>query len=276
MAKSNFRRALALTLRFEGGLSDHPDDPGGRTMKGVTQKVYDRWLAKRGKPQKDVAKITDDEVEEIYRLQYWRLVAGDDLPEGIDAAVFDYAVNSGAGRAIQELQRVLGIRPDGNPGAVTIDAAMAADAEDVIVALCANRLAFMQRLKTWSTFGRGWSRRVNAVREACLDMIDAPLRSDKVAGMDFEMLRGGAASDDLAAAPADPRAVGLMSTDTGKGAAIAGLGTAGAAVTDTAERISWIAEHSDMLRLVFVLLVVSGIGLTVYSQIKSIREERPE
>jgi lysozyme family protein len=276
MAKHNFRRALALTLRFEGGLSDHPDDPGGRTMKGVTQKVYDRWRAKRGKPQKDVAKITDDEVEEIYRIQYWRLVSGDDLPEGIDAAVFDYAVNSGAGRAIQDLQRVLGIRPDGNPGAVTIDAAMAADAEKVIVSLCARRLAFMQRLKTWTTFGRGWTRRVNAVQTTCLDMIEAPLRPAETAVMEFEMLQGGAASDELAAAPADPRAVGLMSTQTGKGAAIAGLGTAGAAVTDTAERISFIAEHSDALRLVFVLLVVAGIGLTVYSQVKSIREERPE
>jgi lysozyme family protein len=32
----NFARALPLVLKHEGGWADHPRDPGGATMKGVT------------------------------------------------------------------------------------------------------------------------------------------------------------------------------------------------------------------------------------------------
>ena len=59
--KSNFERALAVVLRFEGGWSNHPRDPGGATMKGVTQKVYDRWRSKRGEPTQSVRTITEVE-----------------------------------------------------------------------------------------------------------------------------------------------------------------------------------------------------------------------
>ena len=60
--RSNFERSLAVVLRFEGGWSNHPSDPGGATMKGVTQEVYDRWRAKRGEPKQSVRNITELEV----------------------------------------------------------------------------------------------------------------------------------------------------------------------------------------------------------------------
>jgi lysozyme family protein len=41
---------------------------------------------------------------------------------------------------------------------------------DVINAYCDKRLAFLQELKTWEHFGRGWGRRVLEVRRTALVM----------------------------------------------------------------------------------------------------------
>ncbi len=49
MATDNFERCLAITLKWEGGYSNHPDDPGGPTMRGIIQREYDAWRRKHGK-----------------------------------------------------------------------------------------------------------------------------------------------------------------------------------------------------------------------------------
>ena len=51
--------ALAFVLRWEGGFVNDPNDHGGRTNKGVTQRVYDAWRASQGQLAADVAKISD-------------------------------------------------------------------------------------------------------------------------------------------------------------------------------------------------------------------------
>ncbi|MGX8008156.1 phage terminase large subunit family protein [Mesorhizobium sp. ORM8.1] len=110
----------------------------------------------------------------LYRRFYWDAVAGAELPDGIDYAVFDFAVNSGPGRAAKYLQAVLGIAQDGRVGPATLAAANAKPAGVVVDALCDARLAFLQRLPTWPGFGRGWSARVASVRQQALLMSAAP------------------------------------------------------------------------------------------------------
>ena len=271
--RSNFERALALTLRYEGGYVNHPKDPGGATMKGVTQKVYDRWRAKNGRSVRDVRQIEDAELRDIYKLQYWDAVYGDRLPEGLDAAVFDFAVNSGPTRAVQELQRVLGLRTDGAMGAVTLEACMARDPVELIEVYCDARMAFVRKLSTFSTFGKGWTRRITDVRTACVGMA-----AHTVGFLGVDGLAGGAGDDDLegAAAPADPRAMAVSTTPVAKGAAVTAVGTAGTALTDAADRVSWVSEYSDVLKAMFVIMLVGGIALTIYAQIRSIHSETPE
>jgi lysozyme family protein len=104
----------------------------------------------------------------LYRCFYWDAVAGADLPDGIDYAVFDFAVNSGPGRAAKYLQAVLGVVQDGRIGPATLAAAGAKPAGVVIDALCDARLAFLEKLPTWPSFGRGWSVRVASVRRQAL------------------------------------------------------------------------------------------------------------
>ena len=158
--KENYAKSLAAVLAHEGGWSDHPLDKGGATMRGVTQAVYDAFRETRGLPLRSVRYITDSEVGIIYANQYWNKVKADDLPSGIDYAVFDFAVNSGPSRAIKYLQMCLGVSADGVIGPVTMAAAKQAEPRYVIMLLCDKRLAFLKSLSTWPTFGKGWARRV--------------------------------------------------------------------------------------------------------------------
>ncbi|OBQ74523.1 glycoside hydrolase family 108 protein [Mesorhizobium erdmanii] len=168
----NFARALALVLKSEGGWSDNPADPGGATMKGVTLANFRRYV-KADASKADLRKIGDGQVATVYRRFYWDAVAGAELPDGVDYAVFDFAVNSGPGRAAKYLQASVGVSQDGRVGPATLAAVRARPAGVVVDQLCDARLAFLKRLLTWATFGRGWSDRVRSVRTDAL-LMSAP------------------------------------------------------------------------------------------------------
>lgn len=167
-----FRACLAETLRWEGGYSDHPDDPGGPTMAGIIQRVYDAWRDNMGLPRRPVRDSEPHEREAIYRQQYWLAVRGDELPPGVNLAVFDFGVNSGPGRAVKALQRALGLTPDGAIGAITIRAAWDAEGEgrtaDIVAAVMAERRRFIRQIRTYGSFGRGWERRCDGIEAAAL------------------------------------------------------------------------------------------------------------
>lgn len=167
MASQNFARALEFVLAHEGGYVDHPRDPGGATNRGITRVTLEQW---RGRPvtKAEVRALTRAEAVAIYRAMYWNAVAGDDLPAGLDLAVFDFAVNSGPGRATKTLQSLLEVTADGVIGPVTRAAAHRRETAATIRDLCTARMAFLKSLKTFATFGKGWTARVQAVERAAL------------------------------------------------------------------------------------------------------------
>jgi lysozyme family protein len=169
----NFQQALEKVLKHEGGFVNHPADPGGATNKGITLATYRRYIKKKGTVD-DLKALTTEQAGKVYKAQYWDKVRGDDLPSGLDYAVFDFAVNSGPSKAVKELQKALGVTQDGIIGPITLEAARAANTKFLIDRLCDNRLAFLKRLKTWPTFGKGWDRRVTEVRAASKLMVEAP------------------------------------------------------------------------------------------------------
>lgn len=122
----NFNRSLKLVLAHEGGWSDHPKDPGGATMKGVTLANFRRYV-KPNATKDDLRKITDDQISTVYRKYYWDAVSGAELPDGVDYAVFDFAVNSGPARAAKYLQAIVGTAQDGKIGPATLTATRAQD-----------------------------------------------------------------------------------------------------------------------------------------------------
>ena len=167
--KDHFEQCLALVLKHEGGFVNNPKDPGGRTNLGVTQKVWEDWVGHEvTEAEMKALKITD--VAPLYKTNYWDKISGDSLPLGVDYATFDMAVNSGVSRAAKTLQQVLSVVPDGKVGKATIDACEAANAREIATGICEKRLAFLQSLPTYGTFGKGWSNRVASVEKAAFDM----------------------------------------------------------------------------------------------------------
>lgn len=171
--KENFDRALQCVLVHEGGFANHPKDPGGATMKGITLLTFRRFFG-AGKTVEELKHITQEQLARIYRAGYWDKCCCDQLPDGVDYAVFDFAVNSGPGRAAKGLQAVLNAKQDGAIGPVTLGLVAAQQPAAIIKELCDRRLSFLQQLDTFTTFGKGWSRRVTEVREAALAMASGP------------------------------------------------------------------------------------------------------
>ena len=113
-----------------------------------------------------------------------------DLPETFERVrdstatlgISTYGVNSGIGRSGKVLRRILGL-PD-NTSVVTdevIAAAWATNPRTLIAAICDERLHFLQSLKTWPVFGRGWSRRVAEVKSKALEMATDAAKRDVMA-----------------------------------------------------------------------------------------------
>lgn len=169
MASENFDRSLAAVLKHEGGYVDHPSDPGGATNLGITRATLASFRG-RAVSKAEVKALTRAEAAKIYRARYWDSIKGDDLPAGIDFAVFDYAVNSGTGRAARCLQQVVGAKVDGWIGGNSLATVRARNPSAVIGAFCARRMSFLERLKTFRVFGKGWTRRVNETRDLALAM----------------------------------------------------------------------------------------------------------
>jgi lysozyme family protein len=168
MSSPAFRKSLPFILRWEGGYVDHPDDPGGRTNKGVTQKTYDQWRAGQGLPSRHVESIEDHEVERIYESGYWVPPRCDLLQRQLDLVQFDTAVNMGVGRAVRLLQAALGCGVDGAFGPQTETAAAGCDLGTTVIAYCDAREAYYRRLAErkprLAVFLRGWLNRLNALR----------------------------------------------------------------------------------------------------------------
>jgi lysozyme family protein len=167
--QSSYDAALARVLAHEGGYTNHPDDPGGPTNFGITIFDYRKYV-KADAGAADVRAMKLDQAKAIYRAKYWDALRCDDLPAGLDYAVFDYGVNSGVSRAAKVLQRLLGAPADGVIGPVTLAAARDCDCERAVAALCEERLGFLRALRTWPVFGKGWGRRVDEVKTAALGM----------------------------------------------------------------------------------------------------------
>lgn len=165
--KDNFDECLKMLLHHEGGYVNHPKDPGGETNLGVTKRVYEKWGG-----TKDMKDLTVEDVAPIYKKEYWDRCKCDDLESGVDWAVFDWAVNSGTGRAAKAIQKICGASQDGAIGPKTLALIGTQNTEYVIEEFGKIRQDFYESLKTFDTFGKGWTRRNKETTEKALEMIE--------------------------------------------------------------------------------------------------------
>ena len=163
--KENFDKCLEMLLHHEGGYVWHEEDPGGETNLGVTKKVYQGWGG-----TKDMIDLTVEDVAPIYKKNYWDRCKCDELSSGLDWAVFDWAVNSGTRRVSKALQKACGAERDGVIGGKTLALANGQDVKYMIEEIGVIRQSFYESLRTFKTFGRGWTRRNKETTEQALSM----------------------------------------------------------------------------------------------------------
>lgn len=262
MSKAEFKNALKLVLVHEGGKVDDPRDPGGRTNQGVTQGSYNNYLDSKGRKSRDVYKMTHEERDEIYKRRYWDTVKGDDLPPGIGYVIFDGAVNSGPAQSVKWVQRSLMNhypgKVDGIMGMLTVEAIKGVNDHDALVAaICARRLDFLDNLKTWKTYGKGWSRRVASVKATGQAWANGSV------GPKVEYIEGAEKKANLSDAKAMPaKAVGDIAGSAGGASSIGaqGLSTQLDGVKEQLSPFSTIAFVEKILLVVTIIGIVAVIG----------------
>lgn len=171
---SRFDVCLAFVLKQEGGYVNDPSDRGGATNCGITQAVFDDYRARGGRSRQPVVGITGLEIADIYRTRYWKVIAGDQLPVGVDLVVFDAAVNHGPKQAVKFLQRAVGADDDGMIGQHTIAAVRQDEVSGLIPHVIGDILDqrtdfydnIVLRDNTQKKFIKGWLNRIESVRKA--------------------------------------------------------------------------------------------------------------
>lgn len=184
---ANFDKCLAFVLKEEGGNDDDPNDHGGRTSRGITQREWDKFRIIHPDRPEDVWKASDVDIRAIYHDNYW-MPHCNSLPSGLDLEYFDFGVNAGPGQAIKKLQVTLGITPDGSWGPQTEEAVKALIADknigDAINKFSDSREAFYRGLAQFFRYGKGWTNRNEACRKEALSMIGSTFPSPRANPVD--------------------------------------------------------------------------------------------
>ena len=152
---SDFDKAFDLLIGNEGGYVNNPKDPGGETNWGITKTV-----AVANGYTGDMRAMPKETAKWIYKKMYWDKLQCDRLPFVVAFQLFDAGVNHGNSQAVKFLQRALSVVDDGVIGAKTIAATNSLDDLQIVLLFNVERMNFYTDLKTFSTFGKGWIRRI--------------------------------------------------------------------------------------------------------------------
>jgi lysozyme family protein len=151
----DFEEAFKKLMEHEGGYSNHPNDPGGETMYGITKRV-----ARANGYIGDMRNLPLELAKKIAKTEYWNPVSADLLPTPIKFDMFDAAYNSGPMQALKWLQKALFVEADGVVGTQTLTALKASNPVSVLARFNGQRLNAMTDMRNWNSFSRGWSKRV--------------------------------------------------------------------------------------------------------------------
>lgn len=173
-AVKTFTDALAVVLKEEGGFANNPEDPGGVTNLGVTERAWQGYVH-HAVNEAAMRALTPAEVTPFYKTEYWDKIAGDQLGPALGLVVFDFAVNHGPHGAAAMLQGIVGAATDGAIGPGTLRAVQAyaggVGLHHLIEQYSDARATFYRSLGTFGTFGKGWLARVDYVEGMALSWL---------------------------------------------------------------------------------------------------------
>lgn len=164
---ADFSKYAPKLLKFEGGYVNHPDDPGGPTCKGVTLATYRAYCGQE-KTVKDLQNISFGTWEKIMKDLYWDRVKGDEIEnQSLAEIIADWAVNSGL-TGVMKMQEVVGCKPDGIVGPITLSLINTSDAEQLFDRLWKARQQYyiniVKRNPKKKVFMAGWMNRLNSFK----------------------------------------------------------------------------------------------------------------
>lgn len=251
MTASNFDRCLKSLLVHEGGNDDDPQDPGGRTSRGVTQRTYNAYCREHGKPESDVWMASDEEVKAIYRAQYWNPWC-DQITSGVDYLFFDMAVNMGVAQAAKLFQRTLDVDVDGHMGMETVAAIQRVQNKATLIHdVSERRRAFYRSLKHFPRFGKGWLRRTDEVERDAIRM--APTISET---QEVNTVNDGAS---MKANPSDVSGT-IVSTEQAGGAT-----AGGGLITTTLSQVQMQLSQFPGLKIAVYISLALTVVLGAYT-----------
>lgn len=134
-----FDSAVKFMLANEGGLIDHPADPGGITNYGISLRflraLSPEKLRRYGLfdpvTEKDIREMTIDQAILIYRGEFWEAAPFEKIQNQVLCNyIFDCCVNLGIGQGVKIAQRATWaamktrgyIKDDGEMGSKTVQA----------------------------------------------------------------------------------------------------------------------------------------------------------
>jgi len=169
---ANFELSIEKTLRWEGGYSCNPHDPGGETLFGIARNRHPEWdgwhrvdeLKKHFTPDHLTGVLCADgglleSAKQFYQEEFWDYDEIDSQP--VADKVFDLGVNVGQGRAVRWLQQAVGAEPDGKFGPKTLLLTNTLSAEAVLDKLRSQAKQYYLSLNK-PEFIRGWLRRLES------------------------------------------------------------------------------------------------------------------
>lgn len=168
---ADFSPVKDFILSWEGGYSNHPNDKGGPTNKGVTWSSWKEYAKRKGftPTLENLKHITDEQWDEIFLKSYWEpCKASQIIDQSIATLIVDWGYNSGVKTVIKNVQRYLGVTIDGIVGPKTLRALNdVPDARKAFEDIKSNRVTFLnnivKRNKAQKVFLTGWMKRVNSI-----------------------------------------------------------------------------------------------------------------
>jgi len=238
--QTNYPDCRAFVRKYEGGFSNIRSDPGNWTGGKVGSgqlKGTKYGIAANSHPNLDIANLTMEQADAIFKTEYWDTIGGDAMPMGVDLVSFDVSVNSGSGKARQWY----------------VDARAASQQPlEQIRTICTRRLSFMHGLRAWSQFGKGWAARVSACEAKAIVMASKALSLHPNTTIQTLGVEAGASK--------------TKATKTAKVAVVSG---GGGAVT-TADAAT--AGHTG--KVIAFIMIAALVGMCVVLVIKAMQHQQ--